>query len=51
VVVDSPDVAARALGEHFLANADRGDNAANDELVAELLRWIRAQQAPSDSDH
>jgi hypothetical protein len=51
VVVDSPDVAARALGEHFLANADRGDNAANDELVAELLRWIRAQQAPSDGDH
>lgn len=51
VVVNSPDVAARALGEHFLANADRGDNAANDELVAELLRWIRAQQAPNDSDH
>lgn len=51
VVVDSPDAAARALGQHFLANADRGDNAANDDLVAELLRWIRAQQAASDGDH
>ncbi|MGH3776321.1 MAG: hypothetical protein ACRDRR_11410 [Pseudonocardiaceae bacterium] len=37
----SADVAARALQECFLANADRGDNAANDELVAELVRRIR----------
>jgi len=41
----SADAAARALQEHFLANADRGDDAANDELVAELLRRIRARQA------
>ena len=41
----SADAAARALQEHFLANADRGDNAANDELVAEMLRRIRALQA------
>ena len=38
----SGDAAARALQEYFLANADRGDNAANDELVAELVRRIRA---------
>jgi hypothetical protein len=33
-----------ALGELFLGNADRGDDAANDDLVAELVRRIRAQQ-------
>lgn len=36
------------LCDYFLANADRGDNAANDELVAELVRRIRGQQASSD---
>ncbi|MFZ0877404.1 MAG: hypothetical protein WAN20_23265 [Pseudonocardiaceae bacterium] len=36
------------LCDHFLANADRGDNAANDELVTELARRIRVQQASSD---
>ncbi|MGH3871075.1 MAG: hypothetical protein ACRDSR_06085 [Pseudonocardiaceae bacterium] len=36
---------ARALHEYFLANADRGDHAANDELVAEMLRRIRALRA------
>jgi len=41
----SVDTAAKALQEYFLANADRGDNAANDELVAEILRRIRAQRA------
>ncbi len=41
----SADAAARALQELFLANADRGDHAANDELVAELLRRIRALRA------
>ncbi|MGH3754617.1 MAG: hypothetical protein ACRDRP_18345 [Pseudonocardiaceae bacterium] len=41
----SADAAARALQEYFLANADRGDDAANDELVAEMLRRIRARQA------
>ncbi len=41
----SADAAARALQEYFLANAERGDNAANDELVAEMLRRIRALRA------
>ncbi len=41
----SADAAARALQEYFLANADRGDDAANDELVAEMLRRIRALRA------
>ena len=41
----SAEAAARALQECFLANADRGDNAANDELVAELLRRMRALRA------
>ncbi len=47
--VISADAAARVLQEYFLANADRGDDAANDELVAEMLRRIRARQAaPED---
>jgi hypothetical protein len=37
--------AARTLQDSFLANADRGDDDANDELVAEVLRRIRAQRA------
>jgi hypothetical protein len=41
----SAEAAARTLQEHFLDNADRGDNAANDELVAELVRRIRALRA------
>jgi hypothetical protein len=41
----SADAAARALQEHFLDNADRGDDAANDEFVAEILRRIRALRA------
>ncbi|HKR48024.1 MAG TPA: hypothetical protein VJT72_00325 [Pseudonocardiaceae bacterium] len=45
----SASVAAQALQEYFLANADRGDNAANDELVTELLRRIRALRASHDS--
>ena len=44
----SRDVAVRMLCDYFLANADRGENAANDELVAELVHRIRAQQASSD---
>jgi len=43
--VISADAAARALREYFLANADRGDDAANDELIAEMLRRIRARRA------
>ena len=41
----SADAAAQALQEYFLANADRGDDAANDELIAEILRRIRALRA------
>lgn len=33
--------AARALVNYFLANADAGNNAANDELIVELLRHQR----------
>jgi hypothetical protein len=47
-LTDSPDAAARVLCDYFLANADRGDNAANDEFVAELIHRIRTQQASSD---
>lgn len=47
----SADAAARALRDLFLANADRGDNAANDELVTELVRRIRAQRGSSAGDH
>ncbi|MGH3764551.1 MAG: hypothetical protein ACRDS0_05210 [Pseudonocardiaceae bacterium] len=41
--------AARALHDLFLANTDHGANTANDELVAELVRRIRALQGSSDS--
>ncbi len=47
-VIDSPEAAGQALGELFLANADRGDDAANDHLVTELVRRIRAQQHSRD---
>jgi hypothetical protein len=36
--------AAQAPCARFLANADRGDHHANDELVSELVRRIRAYQ-------
>lgn len=41
----SADAAAAVLRDFFLANADRDDNAANDQLVAELVRRIRVQRA------
>jgi hypothetical protein len=47
-VIDSPEAAGRALGELFLTNADRGNDAANDDLVAEVVRRIRAQQGSRD---
>ncbi len=47
-LIDSPAAAAEALRDYFLANADRGDNAANDELVADLVRRIRSQQTSRD---
>lgn len=43
------DAAAKALQDLFLANADRDDNAANDQLVDELARRIRAQRASRKS--
>lgn len=46
--VISAEAAARALQECFLDNADRGDDAANDELVAELVRRIRARRAAQE---
>jgi hypothetical protein len=39
------DAAARVLCDYFLANAERGDNAANDEFVAELALRMRTGQA------
>ncbi|MGH3824097.1 MAG: hypothetical protein ACRDRA_14895 [Pseudonocardiaceae bacterium] len=47
-VIDSPAAAAQALCDYFLANADCGDHAANDELVAEMVRRIRAYHASRD---
>jgi hypothetical protein len=35
------------LCDYFLTNAGRGDNAANDEFVADLALRIRAGQARS----
>jgi hypothetical protein len=46
-LVISADTADRVLCDYFLANAGRGDNAANDEFVAELALRIRAGQARS----
>ncbi|MGH3824584.1 MAG: hypothetical protein ACRDRA_17385 [Pseudonocardiaceae bacterium] len=40
----SAETAATALCEMFLANADRGDNAANDYLIAEIVDRIRTRQ-------
>ncbi|MGH3996188.1 MAG: hypothetical protein ACRDTJ_01835 [Pseudonocardiaceae bacterium] len=37
-----------ALAALFLANADKGANAANDLVVEELLRRRRAIQAPTN---
>ena len=48
--VISAEAAARALCELFLANADRGDNAANDHLIAEMVGRIRTQQESRDGD-
>lgn len=35
-----------ALAQAFLDNAAAGRNAANDELVAQLAAWQRAQREP-----
>lgn len=49
-VISEAHAAGRALCDYFLANADRGDNAVNDELVAELVRRIRMRQATGDDE-
>ena len=46
----SAEAAAKTLCELFLTNADRGDNAANDHLIAEMVGRIRAQQESRDGD-
>lgn len=46
--VMSAQDAARALCELFLTNAERGNRAGHDELVAELAHRVRAQQQSSD---
>ncbi|MDQ2882495.1 MAG: hypothetical protein M3Y48_15170 [Actinomycetota bacterium] len=46
-MIDSSAAAAQALCDYFLANAERGDHGANDELIAELVRRIRAGQVMS----
>ena len=47
--VISADAAAQVLCDYFLANAERGDNAANDEFIAELALRMRTGQARSGS--
>ncbi len=41
-----PLTPGEALAKLFLANADRGRNAANDDLIAEMQRRIRALAPP-----
>ena len=45
---DRPLTPGEALERLFLTNADRGANAANDELVAALRQRARAIQALAD---
>jgi predicted signal transduction protein with EAL and GGDEF domain len=40
-------LAAQAIVDYFLANADAGNHAVNDELVVELARRHRAEHAHS----
>jgi hypothetical protein len=47
----SANTAAKALHDYFLANADRGDNAANDGLVHALVRRIRTEQISSEDKY
>jgi predicted transcriptional regulator len=46
--VISRKLAAQAIVNYFLANADAGNHAANDELIAELAR--RQHQARQHGD-
>jgi hypothetical protein len=43
-----PLTPGEVLCELFMRNADRGCNAANDELVAQLQRRVRALAQPPD---
>lgn len=47
-VIASREDAGNALRDLFLANADRGDNAGNDQLVDALVRRMRALRASGD---
>jgi hypothetical protein len=47
LVISADAAAARVLCGYFLANAERGNNAANDEFVAELALRMRTGQARS----
>jgi hypothetical protein len=49
-VITNQQDAARALANCFLANADAGRNAANDELIAELLRHQRLLRERQKAD-
>jgi predicted transcriptional regulator len=46
--VISRRLAAQAIMNYFLANADAGNHAANDELVAELARRQREARQHND---
>ncbi|MGH3504437.1 MAG: hypothetical protein ACRDQA_26595 [Nocardioidaceae bacterium] len=47
VITNATDL-SDALQRHFLANADAGDNATNDDLVAQLVAWRRQQVGRDD---
>lgn len=44
-MIRTPGELSMALAEAFLANADDGNHAANDELVGQLCAWKRGRQA------
>lgn len=52
--LDQPAVtrqqAAQAIMNYFLANAEAGNHAANDELIAELARHQRERRSASGND-
>lgn len=49
-VITNREDAGNVLCELFLANAARGDNAANDELVDAMVRRLRALRVSTDGD-
>jgi flagellar biosynthesis chaperone FliJ len=42
-VIRTPEDLAEALTATFLRNAERGENAANDELIQQMGIWRRRQ--------